>query len=50
MSDKRKYKKDSYTERKSKAWKKGKRTHHGKEGNELKCGLRPMAVFAVLRH
>ena len=26
MSDKRKYKKDSYTEKKSKAWNKGKRT------------------------
>ena len=26
MSDKRKYKKDSYTEKKSKAWNRGKRT------------------------
>ena len=26
MSDKRKYKKDSYTEKKSKAWNKGKQT------------------------
>ena len=30
MSDKRKYEKDSYTEKKAK---------HGTEGNELKCKL-----------
>ena len=32
MSDKRKYKKDSFTEKKKKG-------RHGTEGNELKCQL-----------